>query len=62
MQAGHVPVIVTSGQQARRYEELGAYLVNVDAPKLVEPLVRSRHCTTSCRGVMIDADLPFRRA
>ena len=30
-QAGHVPVIVTSGQQARQYTELKAYLTNVDA-------------------------------
>ena len=42
-QAGHVPVIVTSGQQARQYEEIGAYLANVDAPKLVEPLVKWSH-------------------
>jgi benzoylformate decarboxylase len=42
-QAGHVPVIVTSGQQARRYTELKACLTNVDAPKLVEPLVRWSH-------------------
>jgi benzoylformate decarboxylase len=38
-----VPVIVTSGQQARRYTELTAYLTNVDAPKLVEPLVKWSH-------------------
>jgi benzoylformate decarboxylase len=31
-QSGHVPVIVTAGQQARRYTELNAYLANVDAP------------------------------
>ena len=42
-QAGHVPVIVTSGQQARLYTELKAYLTNVDAPKLVEPLVKWSH-------------------
>src|SRR6201986_2401864 len=42
-QWGHVPVIVTSGQQARRYTELKAYLTNVDAPKLVEPLVKWSH-------------------
>jgi benzoylformate decarboxylase len=42
-QWGHVPVIVTSGQQARRYTELNAYLTNVDAPKLVEPLVKWSH-------------------
>jgi benzoylformate decarboxylase len=42
-QAGHVPVIITSGQQARRYTELTAYLTNVDAPKLVEPLVKWSH-------------------
>src|SRR5258707_14763620 len=28
-QSGHVPVIVTAGQQARRYTELTAYLANV---------------------------------
>jgi benzoylformate decarboxylase len=38
-----VPVIITSGQQARRYTELKAYLTNVDAPKLVEPLVKWSH-------------------
>jgi DNA-binding CsgD family transcriptional regulator len=42
-QTGHVPVIITSGQQARRYTELNAYLTNVDAPKLVEPLVKWSH-------------------
>jgi benzoylformate decarboxylase len=42
-QAGHVPVIVTSGQQARKYTELTAYLTNVDAPKLAEPLVKWSH-------------------
>src|ERR1700739_1541081 len=42
-QAGPVPVIITSGQQARRYTELKAYLTNVDAPKLVEPLVKWSH-------------------
>src|SRR5580693_8838892 len=42
-QAGHVPVVITSGQQARRYTELKAYLTNVDAPKLVEPLVKWSH-------------------
>ena len=42
-QSGHVPVIVTSGQQARRYTELTAYLTNVDAPKLAEPLVKWSH-------------------
>jgi thiamine pyrophosphate-dependent acetolactate synthase large subunit-like protein len=35
-QTGHVPVVITSGQQARRYTELNAYLTNVDAPKLAE--------------------------
>lgn len=39
-QAGHVPVIVTSGQQARRYAALGALLTNVDAPTLARPLVK----------------------
>jgi thiamine pyrophosphate-dependent acetolactate synthase large subunit-like protein len=42
-QAGHVPVIVTSGQQARKYTELDAYLTNVEAPKLAEPLVKWSH-------------------
>jgi benzoylformate decarboxylase len=42
-QSGHVPVIVTSGQQARRYAELSSYLSNVDAPKLAEPLVKWSH-------------------
>src|ERR1700750_1551654 len=42
-QSGHAPVIVTSGQQARKYTELKAYLTNVDAPKLVEPLVKWSH-------------------
>src|ERR1700739_2542836 len=42
-QSGHVPVIITSGQQARRYTELKAYLTNVDAPKLVEPLGEGSH-------------------
>ncbi|HET6193140.1 MAG TPA: thiamine pyrophosphate-binding protein [Trebonia sp.] len=42
-QAGHVPVIVTSGQQARQYTELKSYLTNVDAPRLVEPLVKWSH-------------------
>ena len=39
-QAGHAPVIVTSGQQARRYAALGALLTNVDAPTLARPLVK----------------------
>jgi hypothetical protein len=42
-QAGHVPVIITSGQQARKYTGLKAYLTNVDAPKLAEPLVKWSH-------------------
>jgi benzoylformate decarboxylase len=42
-QAGHVPVIVTAGQQARRYTALNAMLTNVDAPKLAEPLVKWSH-------------------
>jgi benzoylformate decarboxylase len=42
-QSGHVPVIVTSGQQARKYAELNAYLASVDAPKLAEPLVKWSH-------------------
>jgi benzoylformate decarboxylase len=42
-QSGHVPVIITSGQQARKYTELNAYLTNVDAIKLAEPLVKWSH-------------------
>jgi benzoylformate decarboxylase len=42
-QSGHSPVVITSGQQARKYTELKAYLTNVDAPKLVEPLVKWSH-------------------
>ena len=42
-QSGHVPVIVTSRQQARRYTELEAYLTNADAPKLAESLVKWSH-------------------
>jgi benzoylformate decarboxylase len=42
-QAGHAPVIITSGQQARKYTELNAYLTNVDAIKLAEPLVKWSH-------------------
>src|ERR1700722_10746023 len=42
-QSGHVPVIITSGQQARQYTEMKAYLTNVDPPKLVEPLVKWSH-------------------
>ena len=39
-QSGHVPVVVTSGQQARRYTSLNAMLTNVDAPTLAKPLVK----------------------
>ena len=39
-QSAHVPVIVTSGQQARPYAALGAMLTNVDAPTLARPLVK----------------------
>jgi benzoylformate decarboxylase len=42
-QSGQVPVVVTSGQQARRHTPLNALLTNVDAPKLVEPLVKWSH-------------------
>jgi benzoylformate decarboxylase len=35
-----VPVIVTSGQQARRQVALNALLSNVDATKLTDPLVK----------------------
>ena len=35
-----MPVIVTSGQQARRYAALDALLTNVDAPTLARPLVK----------------------
>jgi benzoylformate decarboxylase len=39
-QAGHVPVVVTSGQQARRYAAVDAMLTNVDATALAKPLVK----------------------
>ncbi|GAB3838878.1 hypothetical protein GCM10027610_043620 [Dactylosporangium cerinum] len=39
-QSGHVPVVVTSGQQSRRYAALNALLTNVDAPQLARPLVK----------------------
>ncbi|WP_327134827.1 benzoylformate decarboxylase [Streptomyces sp. NBC_01343] len=39
-QSGHVPVVVTSGQQARRYTALNALLTNVDATTLADPLVK----------------------
>ena len=39
-QSAHVPLIVTSGQQARPYAALGALLTNVDAPTLARPLVK----------------------
>jgi len=39
-QSGHVPVVVTSGQQARRYTALNAMLTNVDATALPKPLVK----------------------
>jgi benzoylformate decarboxylase len=39
-QSGHVPVVVTSGQQARRYTALNAMLTNVDATALADPLVK----------------------
>jgi benzoylformate decarboxylase len=39
-QSGHVPVIVTAGQQARRYAALNAMLTNVDATALADPLVK----------------------
>ncbi len=39
-QSGHVPVVVTSGQQARRYAAINAMLTNVDAITLAEPLVK----------------------
>jgi len=42
-QSGHVPVVVTAGQQARRYTELNAMLTNVDAPTLPAPLVKWSH-------------------
>lgn len=42
-QSGHVPVVVTSGQQARRYVPLNAMLTNVDAPALAAPLVKWSH-------------------
>ncbi len=39
-QSGHVPVVVTAGQQARRYTALDAMLTNVDATTLTQPLVK----------------------
>ena len=39
-QSGHVPVIVTSGQQTRRYAAVNAMLTNADAPMLARPLVK----------------------
>ena len=39
-QAGHTPVVVMAGQQARRYVPVGAMLTNVDTIKLAEPLVK----------------------
>lgn len=39
-QSGHVPVVVTSGQQARRYTAINALLTNVDATQLAAPLVK----------------------
>ncbi len=42
-QSGHVPVVVTSGQQARCYTSLNAMLTNVDAPTLAQPLVKWSH-------------------
>ena len=36
-QAGHTPVVVMAGQQARRYVPVGAMLTNVDAIKLARP-------------------------
>jgi len=57
-QWGHVPVIVTSGQQARRYTELKAYLTNVDAPKLAEPLVKWSHEPDAPGMELPDMDIP----
>ncbi len=39
-QSGHAPVVVTSGQQARRYAALNAMLTNVGARALADPLVK----------------------
>jgi benzoylformate decarboxylase len=41
--SGHVPVVVTAGQQARRYAALNAMLTNVDATALADPLVKWSH-------------------
>jgi benzoylformate decarboxylase len=38
--AGHVPVVIASGQQARRNPAVNTFLTNVDASKLAEPLVK----------------------
>ncbi|HCQ3813820.1 TPA: benzoylformate decarboxylase, partial [Escherichia coli] len=39
-QASKSPIIITSGQQARRYISLNALLTNVDSTTLVKPLVK----------------------
>jgi benzoylformate decarboxylase len=65
-QSGHVPVIVTSGQQARRYTALNAMLTSVDAPKLAEPLVKWSHepprpadvPQALSRGILLAASAP----
>jgi benzoylformate decarboxylase len=65
-QSGHVPVIVISGQQARRYTELDTMLTNVDAPRLAEPLVKWSHQPSRpqdvpqalSRGILLAAAAP----
>ena len=59
-QSGHVPVIITSGQQARKYTELKAYLTNVDAPKLAEPLVKWSHEPARNSTVQLSSDPRYR--
>jgi benzoylformate decarboxylase len=57
-QAGHVPVIVTSGQQARKYTELDAYLTNVDAPKLAEPARPQDAPQSLSKGILLATAAP----
>jgi benzoylformate decarboxylase len=38
--SSHTPLVITAGQQARRYVPVNAMLTNVDATKLCDPLVK----------------------
>ncbi|MFE2046245.1 benzoylformate decarboxylase [Streptomyces sp. NPDC059477] len=38
--SSHTPLLITAGQQSRRYHPVNALLTNVDATKLCEPLVK----------------------